>query len=96
MIYENTRYTVAVNTPEALNPEDVEIFGPDSLKVDDAYYTQWYEVTNKETGVVELKTVNLIEAISMAAASDVTLENKPWEWYYTKDAAAGGPPELLQ
>lgn len=96
MIYENTRYFIRVNEKQALDPEDIDLFGEATLRVDDAFYTEWYEVVNKESGIVELKTINLIEGISTAAASDVTLENKPWEWYYTQGAKdQQSPPEIL-
>jgi hypothetical protein len=46
-----------------------------------------YEVRNKETGVIELRTPSLVDAIFFAENSDRTLEAKPWEWARSSDLA---------
>ena len=49
--------------------------------------TTQYEVRNKESGVIELHTPSLVDAIFFAENSDRTLEAKPWEWARQSDLA---------
>jgi len=75
-LYENDRYFVDVE----LASDEVDL----SIEVGGVRYEDYYIVCNKESGIVELKTNNLIEAISMAASCDVTLQKQPWTWYYSQ------------
>lgn len=76
-LYENDNYIIEAVTNED-NP--VEMFG--------SKYFSYYEMRNKHTNVVEIRTPVLPEAIHNAVHHNMTMENKPWEW------AEAGNPEL--
>lgn len=68
-IEENENYIVEAVT-NALEP--VEMSG--------SRYNSYYEVTNKHTNIVELRTPVLPEALHQAAHANAALRTKPWEW----------------
>lgn len=69
MHYENTHYTVSQSN---LSHDPVVIMG--------GTYKSFYVVTNRATGIEELYTPSLTEAILYAASAGHQLTTKPWEW----------------
>lgn len=67
-VYENDNYEVSF-TPIIHN----------GVKVGDLEYDQWYEVINKQTGVVEAKTVCMPEAMYLASAYNKSLLEEQWK-----------------
>lgn len=43
-------------------------------------FENYYAVVNKQTGMVEMRTVVLPEAIHNCVYFSVTMQGKPWEW----------------
>lgn len=86
VVFDNRRFVITV---EAL-ADPIELAG--------ALFYSAYFVINKETGVTEVKTPGLVEAIMYAENSDRMLETKPWEWarqaQAIADAEAAGSPTL--
>jgi len=68
-MFENSRFIVEVWTN---NAEPIEMAG--------AKFTSYYVVRNKDTGVVEVQTPGLVEAIMYAENCDRMLDTRPWEW----------------
>lgn len=76
IVFENRRFQITVEA--AADP--IELAGA-------LFYSAYY-VYNKETGVTEVKTPGLVEAIMYAENSDRMLETKPWEWARQAQAIA--------
>jgi len=43
-------------------------------------FENYYAVVNKQTGMVEMRTVVLPEAIHNCVFFSTTMQGKPWEW----------------
>jgi len=66
---------------------------PMYITVDDVAYTSWYEVVNSATGIVELRTPCLPEAIYKSSLFNRTLVTKSWEaLFISQDGTAVEPP----
>lgn len=68
-IHANQHYEVWANSDED---------GKEVLKEGDTTYSEWYEVINLKTGVVEAKTQILPQALYLASAYDKSLRTKQY------------------
>lgn len=73
---------------------EIKVDDTDSVKFNGGRFTEYYEVTNKETHVVEFRSPSLPEAIIYAENASQMLTNRPWEWAkrMTEEAAAASGP----
>ncbi len=61
---------------------DVEMDAHESqIEFNGAYFSDYYIVINKSTGIVEFKTPSVVEAISGAAMAQASLDTQPWKFY---------------
>lgn len=72
-IYENENYGVIKGLAE---PGDVT-----SVERDGTNYFEFFIVWNKAQELAEYKSPVLVEALSMAAASDNALRTEAWNWH---------------
>lgn len=57
------------------------------------HYTHGYLVINTKTGVVEIETPQLPDAIAVAEQLDVALTQEPWKWMRAQQESASVNPD---
>jgi hypothetical protein len=81
VLFENERYIV------------LQTEFPHPVKTHGGMYDQGYSAINRETGVAEVFSAQLPDAIAAAEQLDIAMETQPWKWVRIQASADSVNPD---